>query len=344
MIEFFYHVIIDGQPALSNLPTDLFEEMSTCPAETQCIMCPVRGQMKRHKKLSIKDGFAYLCSYDNQLTKNGFKLCFDVFLSLIGGFDESVKRAIQPSFERVNALRHNVYDQLSHIQDDFKSLLSFEDISSKDWPEIVGFSTNRILSNSEIASKTVLRTLKRVAIALSEFDAYELINSTREADLYPHLVHKVIKLSLQPYIFDLWNNNIRVNMGECYDKVLIDYELINLALGHFWNNAVKYAKPYSDINISFSPSASIKGINVTISMISLAILPSEKDSLFIKGVSGSEAKKARLDGHGMGMYYIQECVNKSGGLFTVDIGSSSHNSSGKLYASNTFRFSFLKDK
>ena len=64
MIEFFYHIIIDGQPALSNLPTDLFEEMSTCPAETQCIMCPVRGQMKRHKKLSIKDGFAYLCSYD----------------------------------------------------------------------------------------------------------------------------------------------------------------------------------------------------------------------------------------------------------------------------------------
>ena len=97
---------------------------------------------------------------------NYFKLCFDVFLSLIGGFAESVKRAIQPSFERVNALRHNVYDQLSHIQDDFKSLLSFEDISLKDWPEIVSFSNNRILSNCEVASKTILRTLKRVAIAL----------------------------------------------------------------------------------------------------------------------------------------------------------------------------------
>lgn len=343
MIDFIYHVIIDGQPVLSNLPIDLFEEMSNCPAETQCIMCPVRGQIKRHKKLPIKDGFAYLCSYDNQLTKNYFKLCFDVFLSLIGGFAESVKRAIQPSFERVNALRHNVYDQLSHIQDDFKSLLSFEDISLKDWPEIVSFSNNRILSNCEVASKTILRTLKRVAIALSEFDAYELINSTRDADLYPHLVHKVIKLSLQPYIYDLWNNNVRVNLGECYDKVLIDYELINLALGHFWNNAVKYAKPNSDINISFSPSATIKGINVTINMISLAILPSEKDTIFIKGVSGSEAKKAKLDGHGMGMYYIQECVKKSGGLFTVDTGSSSNKSGGKSYASNTFRFSFLRE-
>ena len=344
MIDFLYHAIIDGQLVLSNIPADLFEEMSNCPAETQCILCPVRGQIKRHKKLPIKDGFAYLCSYDNQLTKNSFKLCFDVFLSLIGGFNESVRRAIQPSYDRVNALRHNVYDQLSHIQDDFRSLLSFEDISSKDWPEIVSFSTNRILSNSEVASKTILRTLKRVAIALSEFDAYELINSSRDADLYPHLVHKVIKLSLQPYIFDLWNNNIHVNLSECYDKVLIDYELINLALGHFWNNAVKYAKPSSEINISFSPSASIKGINVTINMISLAILPAEKDSIFMKGVSGSEAKKARLDGHGMGMYYIQECVNKSGGLFSIDIGSSIHNSRGKSYASNTFRFSLLKDK
>lgn len=344
MIVFLYHVIINGQPVLSNLPTDLFEEMSNCPAETQCILCPVRGQIKRHKKLPIKDGFAYLCSFDNQLTKNNFKLCFDVFLSLIGGFDESVKRAIQPSYDSVNALRHNVYDQLSHIQDDFKSLLSFEDISSKDWPEIVSFSTNRILSNSEVASKTILRTLKRVAIALSEFDAYELINSDRKADLYPHPVHKVIKLSLQPYIFDLWNNNVHVYLGECYDKVIIDYELINLALGHFWNNAVKYVKPNSDINISFSPSASIKGINVTISMISLAILPSEKDSIFKKGVSGSEAKKARLDGHGMGMYYIQECVNKSGGMFTVDAGNSFNSRRGKSFASNTFRFSFLKEK
>lgn len=344
MFAFLYHVIINGEVILTNLPKELFEEMSSCPAETQCIICPVMAQLKRHKKLPIKDGFAYLCSYDSRLTKNNFKLCFDVFLSLIDGFAKSVKSATQPSIDKVNALRHNVYDQLSHIQDDFKALLSFEDISYKDWPDIVSFSTNQIHAHSEEASKSILRTIKRVTIALSEFDAYELINTSRKVELYPHSVHKVIKLSLQPYIFDLWNHNVQVYLGECYDKVIIDYELINLALGHFWNNAVKYAKPSSVISISFSPSAVIKGINVTISMISLVIHPSETESIFKKGASGIEAKRVKIDGHGMGMYYIQECMKRSGGVFTIDAGESMHISNGRTFASNTFRFTFQKEK
>ncbi len=342
MIDFYYHVELHGQPVLSNLPKGLFEELRTCPAETQCVICPVTGQLKRHKKLPIQDGFAYLSSYDISLTKKTFKLCFDVFLSLINGFSESVKCATQPYYENVRALRHNVYDQLSHIQDDFKSLISFDDISSKEWPDIVSSSTNRVLSNCENVSKSILRTIKRTSIALSEFDAYELLDSSRAVDLYPHLVHKVIKLSLQPYIYDLWSQNIKVSLGECYDKVDIDYELVNLALGHFWNNAVKYSRPNSEISISFSPSASIRGINVTIRMSSLVILPQEINAIFEKGVSGSEAKRVKLDGHGMGMYYIQECINRSKGRFGIDAGDTVQIYNGKSYASNTFRFSFQK--
>lgn len=63
-----------------------------------------------------------------------------------------------------------------------------------------------------------------------------------------------MKLSLQPYLFDFWNKKVKIAFGESYDKVLIDYELINLALGHFWNNATKYVSHGSEITISFSPS------------------------------------------------------------------------------------------
>ena len=65
-------------------------------------------------------------------------------------------------------------------------------------------------------------------------------------------------------------------------------------MGHFWNNATKYASPSSDILISFS--SNWRDIIVSITMRSLAIRPEEIDLIFKMGESGYYAKKAGLDG------------------------------------------------
>ena len=340
MIPFIFHVERDGEVILSNLPNDLIDEMNQCSAVTQAILCPQRGILKRQKKLLLQNGFVYLCSYDSQLTKKTFNLCFEVFSSLVSSFDDSVKRKAMKSYEIVKALRHNVYGQLSHIQDEMKSLISFEDIPSKEWGDLVSYSSNKIISNSEDTAKSIYRTIKRTAIALSEFDAYELIHSSSIPDLYPHSIHKVIKLSLQPYLFDFWDNRIKVSLGESYYKTLIDYELVNLAFGHFWNNAIKYAKPDSEIRVSFSDYYT--NIVISISMYSLAIAEGEIDLLTQKGFSGEYARGAKLNGHGLGMYYINECVQKCNGTLSILRGTNITHSNNKPFAMNTFKFSFPK--
>lgn len=339
-MEFLYHAVTHGDVLISNLPGDLFEEMNKSTAKTRYAFCPVRRIYKRHKKVQLDDGYVYFCSYDQELTNNQFSLCLEAFISMIDGVEDSIKRAARPSFDAVKSLRHNVYDQLSHIQDDLKTLISFEDIPSKDWPGIVDHAANSILSKAETTSRAILRTIQRTAIALAEFDAYELINSSNKPNIFPQKIHKVVKLTIQPYIYDLWDRGVKVQIGECYDKVNLDYDLTNLAFGHFWNNAVKYVKPGTEIAISFSPAASYKGINVTISMVSLFINKKEIDAIFEKGVSGAEANRTRLCGHGMGMYYIRECMKKCFGEFSVNPGENKHMSHGKEYASNSFKFFF----
>ena len=274
-IQFFYHIIKNGSVILSNLPKELLPEVDTCLAESKLLSCKVRGVLKRQKKLPIEDGFVYLCTYDTSVTKNDFKKYFDILLSLVPSFDEAVHRAANPSFDLVKKLRHNVYSQLSHILDDMKSISAIEDIPSKDWNDIVEYTRDKIFSNADKAAKAVLRSIKSTSIALSEFDAYEVIASSAKPRLATHSIHKVVKLSIQPYLIDFWDKRIKINFGECYDKVLIDYELINLAMGHFWNNATKYASPSSDILISFS--SNWRDIIVSITMRSLAIRPEEID-------------------------------------------------------------------
>lgn len=335
--QFYYHIVKSNSVILSNLPKNLLPEVNDSLAEAKLLKCKIRRIEKRQKKLPIEDGFVYLCTYDPSVTKNEFKQYFDILLLLIPAFEDAVKCAASPSFDLVKKIRHNVYDQLSHILDDMKFISAIEDIPSKDWNDIRDYSRDKILSNPEEAAAGVLRAIKRTAIALSEFDAYERLSSSTGPELKPHAIHKVVKLSLQPYLFDFWNNKVKINFGESYDKVLIDYELINLALGHFWNNATKYVSPGSEITISFSPYGKDM-ITFTITMYSMAISRDETERIFEIGESGLYAKKAKLDGSGIGMYYIKECVNRSNCSFQVTPGDKLTAINGKFYASNAFRF------
>ena len=334
--ELYYHIVKNDIVLLTNLLVDLLGEVDLATAETKYIMCNVRRAMKRQKKYPIENGFFYMCSYDTSLTKKQFALCFDVFMSIIPSYEASIKYAAQPFYEIVKAIRHNVYEQLSHIQDDMKSLIAFDDIPSKEWDDIVGYTSNIISSNSDFAGKSVLKTIQRASTALSEFDAYDILNSTSQPSFRPHQIHKVVKLSLQPYLFDLWNRKVKVRIGECFDKVLIDYELINLALNHFWNNAVKYTSRDSEIVINFTSQN--HSINVTVSMYSLFISSSDQDSIFKKGTSGEFARKAKLNGTGLGMYYIKECTERSNSSFIITPGQNPQKIDGKIYSNNIFRF------
>ncbi len=338
--QFLYHIVKHNSVILSNLPKDLLPEVELCTAESKFLCCRIRGIDKRQKKLPIDDGFVYLCTYDRTITKKDFMKYFDILQSLVPSFDEAVHNAAKPSFDIVKKLRHNVYDQLSHILDDMKSISAIEDIPSKDWNDILSYSRDKIFSDSEKAAKAVLRTVKRTAIALSEFDAYDIISYSAIPQFDAHKIHKVVKLSLQPYLYDLWDQKIKINFGECFDKVLIDYELINLALGHFWNNAIKYTLPNSEITISFSPLG--KEIILSITTYSIAIKAEEIDRIFVIGESGYYANKAKLDGSGLGMYYIKECTMRSKCKFSLSPGVNLFVKNGKTYALNTFRFSFPK--
>jgi signal transduction histidine kinase len=95
------------------------------------------------------------------------------------------------------------------------------------------------------------------------------------------------------------------------NPVYLDYKMFNLAMHHFMNNAVKYAKPYSKISISFNFKDSI----LSIVMMSVKIDKDEIKEIFKLGVSGKNV--GTRAGDGVGMFMIDKALTLLGAKMNI---------------------------
>lgn len=111
----------------------------------------------------------------------------------------------------------------------------------------------------------MLKTYKNSSLIKAELNVFDLIKEPNPLlEIYPHSIHKVVMLSFQPYFLDFLGLGIQLRCDNCIEKVLVDYSSISMVLGHIWNNAVKYARPSSSINITYS--SNLKYVTTTITM------------------------------------------------------------------------------
>lgn len=332
---YLFHVVVNKEVIMSNLPDVLYQEIENCPTSIKIEICPARNIPKKHKKKVFENGFLYVCTYSKEITKRDFQQAFLLFESMLGSFIDFGKRIYG---NEVKVLRHNVYDQLTHILDEMKYSISMDDISVKEWPQIVNSAAKNVKEDSEIVAKAILKTIKCANIAISEFDALDIVNSEESPNIHLHSIHKVTKLSLQPFIYDFWDKRIKISLKDSFDNVLIDYDFVNLSLNHFWNNALKYSKPNETIVISYEREPLV--LKMSVEMTSLFISSDERKNIFEKGVSGIEAKRLNLEGSGLGMYYIKKFLNLSKCVFEIIAGDNYFVFNGIKYGCNKFIFKF----
>lgn len=346
MKDCYYHIVDDNEVILSNLPHELLPEVDSCPAATQCIPCPIKGVIKRQKKLATdNNGFVYFCSYDQDMNKKTFAYYYDALYSLYKSFNSKIKQI--DSEKRlsaktdINRLQHNVNSYNARIQDDLESVFSIQDTKMSEWPKVVQNITKIVENNPKKAALVLLKTRKNISLVNAEMNVYDFLeNPNGEIQFNEHQLHKVIMLSLQPFFLDFVENRITPKLGECRETVRIDYSSVSVIFGHLWSNAVKYTCGGTDIEISFSVDEEY--VNVIVESQSMVIESDEVDKIMLEGYSGRWSQKSGKSGNGIGMHYIRYLMGLNLGKFLVIPGTSATFISHIPYTTNKFVLSFKK--
>lgn len=341
MNDTFFHIVIQGEVLLSNLPGRLLGELETATAATQVLNCPVEHKLKRQKKLPIEDAdsYIYLCSYNQELTKKSFALMFSAFQMLFEAFIGKIKMMKQEIREAsksdIHRLQHNINSYNAHIQDDLDSIISLEDTKMSEWGEVVKMAQKAVREDVRKTAVVILKTIKNISLVNAEMNVYDFLeNPNGEIQLTNHQIHKIVKLSLQPFFLDFYESRIRLTINECRELVRIDYPSISVVLGHMWSNAIKYTANDTEIDIGFRISGQF--VDVVISSFSTAIEEDEVGHIMEDGYSGKWSKAMNKSGNGIGLYYMKYLTELNGGAFSVVAGKPVTRLNGVPYANNQF--------
>lgn len=343
MKDCYYHIELDGRVFLSNLPKDLMAMALSSPLGNEVTLTPDKRNKIRWKKEKIEGGTMYMCTFDQNVTRKIFDYYFDALIMMYSSFNVRLQEMVQTNTTSIRRLQHNVNTYNAKIQDDLEELVSIEDVNEKDWKKIIGLVDQIVKDNTRKAAVTLLKIAKNAALVSAEMDVYDYLqNSKGMLDYHRHPIHKVVKLSLQPFFLDFLEKNISIELGACKDYVTIDFSSVSVVLGHFWNNAVKYSIKDAKIGIDFISDKN--NVAMKVSMASLQITDEDYDKMFEEGYSGYWAKAQALNGSGIGMYYIKRLMALNKGEFRIERGRNNFLVDGIPYSTNTFYFLFVKDE
>ena len=337
----YYHIEIEGRVLLSNMPKDLVANAVSSPIGREVSICPIRNIKKRWKKIPIERGSVYMCSYDEKITRKIFDHYFDALLLMQSSFSVRLQEMVQANTKSLRRLQHNVNTYNARIQDDLEELIALEDVNEKEWKRIIERVERIVSSNTKQVAVSLLKIAKNVALVNAEMDVYDYLhNSHGMLEVHKHPIHKVVKLSLQPFFLDFLEKDVTIEFGSCKDFVLIDFASISVVLGHFWDNAVKYSIDNDKISIEYFSQKDVVTMKVT--MVSLHITDDDFKNMFEEGYSGYWAKVQSLEGSGIGMYYINKLMDLNNGKFFIERGINNFKLDGIPYTTNIFRFEFVK--
>lgn len=216
-------------------------------------------------------------------------------------------------------LSHNLITSHSLLQDAVwriipeVSLVDAENHSSQ-----IDIVKKLLEANQQKSAESILAIVKRVVDLQAQIEGFKILSGNVHLDFGNHNIKKVLQNIIYPFYEDFRKNNINIRWYIDYDKseinpIKTDYKILNVALHHILNNAVKYIMPYSYLSISFDNDTK----TLTFEMISLRIEPYELDKIFEFKYRGKNVKKIDA-GEGIGMYMVKKALNLVGAKILIN--------------------------
>lgn len=281
-----------------------------------------QSQVTENKKFRIGiikscNGEIHAISTDPDLIRSSQK--FKTISESILNTTPIIENAIYQAKEQVNnntkRLIHNLTSLNAHSIQEIYALIPQDNINQKISTQIPNVELI-VKSEPRETAITLLKIAKHNAAMKAEFSVFKnLFNDNPVLHKKNHNVHKVLMNMFYLFFPDFTDKNVDVAVSESKETAYFDYESIHVSLYHLIENATKYIKPNSVLNVD------IQNINehiyIKMKMTSLEIKEFEIESIFVEGISGELSKKLGKAGNGIGMSIAKKIILLNSGELLV---------------------------
>jgi K+-sensing histidine kinase KdpD len=308
-----------GDVLYSNVPTECSACITASRKSIEMAECPATGSKRRRARRKTDQGTVYFCGDEELLLKSRRIIrerleLYSEMLQELNRLHASMTLQARADLKR---LMHNLLSQNAHNIQEVYNVAS-QDAMSLSMSEQIETVAKRIKADPTKAARALLRINKNNLAIKCEFAAFRFLHTSSKAALKTrnHNIRKVVMNALHPFFQDFKERKISIE-ADLYDgNVKIDYETIQVALYHVFENAAKYCLSKSPFKISYPI---IEGRQVVcFDMISLQITDKDMDHLFEEGYSGEQPKNLGLAGAGLGMALINKLLALNNAVLTVD--------------------------
>lgn len=261
---------------------------------------------------------AFSSSKDYIKSSAKFSTALNVILDSTKMVNEVVKQARATINKSTSRLIHNLTSLNAHNIQEIYSLIPQENVSQKIIGQI-SFVENIVREEPKETALLLLRVAKNNAAMKAEFSVFrKLFDSNPDLQVREHNVHKVLMNIFYLFFSDFTDKNVRVKIGDTKNKYFacFDYESFHVAIYHVIENAAKYIKPKTSLNVKIKDTGG--SIEIIMDMISLEIKKGEIDRIFEEGISGELAYRIGKSGDGIGMSRAKKILELNSGSVSVN--------------------------
>ena len=342
-----------GNIVFSNLPRECLSCAEQCRVSSEVTQHCGQPGRRRRGKITVTEGSAFLCTTDGDLI-NSSRLfqkelrLFALVSHRVGQIRDEI--SVQET-AKARRLIHNLITLNAHSLQDLYSVIPQDELSGfsrKNFRSQRDFIQNKLVSNPRVAADLFIRALKNEGAVKNELSVFKrLYDSKSSLSLASHAIHRVV-LNVANYFFqDFADKQIRISIEDCSERIKLDYESVQVALYHLFDNAAKYCAPNSDFRITFASSSDSARLCVLLDMVSYFLPDEERKSIYDDGFSGRTPREQESAGQGMGMGLVRELLKLNGaevdaqwGRLQVPVNTSLD--SGVIYAHNTLIVRFRR--
>ena len=330
-------------PPLGNLDDACIVCSQNCSIRTETIRCPATGDRRRRGLKNVPGGSLYLCTDETLKSSRLFHEKVRAFSEMIPYALEAREDVSREASDYVRRLVHNLVTLNAQTIQAVYRVVPQMCFHQRDRESLIRNVSNR-LSDPKRSAVLLIDILKNANLEKTEFSVYAKLWENEPIHCQSYAIHKIFMLILNTYWDALRDKSVEVRVGQCKERVYVDYDIIAASLVHLLDNTVKYVLPESRLDVSFR--VTYESVELTLDMISVRIRESELHRLTEEGFSGMEPKKIGRQGDGRGLYLVTRLLSLTGAGLEIESDCDIERRIDRVgvnFENNIFRLSMPRD-
>ncbi len=328
----------------NSVPEELSKLCNQCFSENETFIN--NGVKYRHGKICRAGyGCAYIITNDHKIVRRSrsFKEKLSVYFDFIEDISRIKKRAYTKANAHTRRLVHSLDSLSAHNIQEIYNLIPESELRNQQKEDRKQFIQNEVKKQIKRVHKTILNLIKMNEAMKMEFAMFNRLTEgvSQKSDRQRHKIYQAFMSVAHTFFQDFADRDIFLNIGDSEIEVVMDYELFQVAVYQILDNATKYARKSSNIDVVFIRNEN--NVHIDIYMSSLLIEADEVDKVTQDGFCGRHAKQAGKNGKGIGMFMVRKAMNLNEGQMIIKANVSASESirfNDKEYNDNKFTLIF----